>query len=82
MSDVPASDTRAIVAEVSQHEQRSVVSLSPVAGEPSGAGGSGNQNCAVRAAVASVHRKVDRHRPGRVFGSNTILDDRGPGGEA
>ncbi len=59
-SDVPASDTRTIVAEVSQHGQRSVVSVSPVAGEPSRAGGNGNQDAAVCASVASVHRTVDR----------------------
>jgi len=74
-SDVPASDTRTIVAEVSQHGQRSVVSVSPVAGEPSRAGGNGNQDGAVCASVASVHRTVDRQHSARVFGPNTILDD-------
>src|SRR2546425_5787746 len=53
-SDVPASDTRTIVAEVSQHGQRSVVSVSPVAGEPSRAGGNGNQDGAVCASVAGL----------------------------
>src|SRR5215831_17797691 len=42
--DVPASDLRASVAEVSQHGQRSVVSVPPMAGQPSSVGGDGNQN--------------------------------------
>ena len=33
--DVPESDSRAVIAEVSQHGQRSVVSVPPMAGQPS-----------------------------------------------
>jgi hypothetical protein len=39
--DVPASDSRASVAEASQHGQRSVVSVPPMAGQPSRVGGDG-----------------------------------------
>ena len=55
--DVPASDSRASLAEVSQHGQRSVVSLPPMAGQPSSAGGDGNQDRTVRAAT---HPLVER----------------------
>jgi hypothetical protein len=37
--DVPTSDSRASVAEISQHGQRSVVSVPPMAGQPSSVGG-------------------------------------------
>src|SRR5262249_62294626 len=49
--DVPASDSRASVAEVSQHGQRSVVSVPPMAGQPLSVGGDGNQDRALRAAI-------------------------------
>ena len=39
--DVPASDSRASVADVSQHGQRSIVSVPPMAGQPSSVGGDG-----------------------------------------
>jgi hypothetical protein len=41
VSDVSASDSTAIAAEVSQHGQRSLVSVSPVAGQPSSTGWGG-----------------------------------------
>ena len=50
--DVPASDSRAIVAEVSQHGQRSVVSVPPMAGQPSSVGGDGNQDHTLRATTS------------------------------
>ena len=50
--DVPASDSRAIVAEVSQHGQRSVVSVPPMAGQSSSVGGGRNQDRTLRAAIA------------------------------
>src|SRR6202049_4058802 len=42
--DVPASDSRANNAQLSQHRQRSLVSIPPVAGQPPSAGGDGNQD--------------------------------------
>ena len=52
--DVSASDSRASVAEVSQHGQRSVVSVPPMAGQPSSVGGGGNQDRPLCAAIASL----------------------------
>ena len=52
--DVPASDSRAIVAEVSQHGQRSLVSVSPMAGQSSSVGGGRNQDRTLRAAIAPL----------------------------
>src|SRR6516162_7458624 len=56
--DVPASHSRAIVAEVSQHGQRSVVSVPSVAGKPSRVGGGGNQDHTLRAAIASCGWRI------------------------
>src|SRR5215469_18170120 len=52
--DVAAGDSGASVAEVSQHGQRSLVSLPAMAGQPSSAGGDGNQDHTVRAVIASL----------------------------
>jgi hypothetical protein len=75
MPDVLASDSAKIFAKISQHRQRSVVSIPSVAGQPSGSGGDGSQNRAGCATVASIRRKADRYDTTRVFGPNTLLDD-------
>src|SRR5215831_21404636 len=80
--DVPASDSRAIVAEVSQHGQRSVVSVPPMAGQSSSVGGGRNQDRTLRAAFAPVCGATCWKPKERVPGSNFVLDNRGPGGEA
>ena len=82
MLDVPASDSRASVAEVSQHGQRSVVSVSPMAGQPSRIGGDGDQDRTLRATIASLCGAACWNPKKRVPGSNVILDNRRPGGEA
>jgi hypothetical protein len=80
--DVPATDLRASVAEVSQHGQRSVVSVPPMTGQPSSIGGDGNQDGTLRAAIASLCGAAGWNPKERVPGSNIILDHRRPGGEA
>ena len=52
--DVPASHSRAMVAEVSQHGQRSCVSVPPMAGQPASVGSGGNQDRTLCAAIASL----------------------------
>src|SRR6516162_8534838 len=80
--DVAASDSRASVAEVSQHGQRSVVSVPPMAGQPASVGGDGNQDGTLRATIASLCGAACWNAKERVPGSNIILDNRRPGGEA
>ena len=55
--DVAASDSRASVAEVTQHGQRSVESVPPMAGQPASVGGDGNQDYTLR---ALSHPSVER----------------------
>src|SRR5262245_51465646 len=74
--DVPASNSRASVAEVSQHGQRSVVSVPPMAGQPSSVEGDGNQDRTLRAAFASLCGAACWNPKERVPGSNIILDNR------
>src|SRR5215469_1766767 len=80
--DVRASDSRASVAEVSQHGPRSVVSVPPMAGQPWRVGGDGNQECTLRAAIASLCGAAGWKPKKGVPGSNFILDHCRPGGEA
>jgi hypothetical protein len=80
--DVPASDSRARVAQVSQHGPRSVGSVPPMAGQSASVGGGGNQDRTLCAAIASLCGAACWNSQERVLGSNLILDDSGPGGEA
>jgi hypothetical protein len=51
-------------------------------GKPSRVGGGGNQDHTLRAAIASLCGATGWNSKERVLGSNLILDDGGPGGEA
>ena len=64
------------------HGQRSVVSVPPMAGQPSSIRGIGDQDGTLRAAIASLCGATCWNPKERVPGSNLILDDGRPGGEA
>jgi hypothetical protein len=80
--DVPSSDSRANNAELSQHRQRSLVSIPSVAGQPPSAGSDGNQDGALCAFIPSVCRAAHRDLTPRMPGPHVILDHDRPGGEA
>jgi hypothetical protein len=63
VSHVPASDLREFSAQISEHRQRPVISISSVAGEPARSGSERDQSRARRAVVASVRRETDRNDP-------------------
>ena len=80
--DVPASDSRANNAQLSQHRQRSLVSIPPVAGQPPSAGGDGNQDGALCALLPSVCGAARWNLTPRMPGPRVVLDDDRPRGEA
>ena len=82
MSVVPRSDSTAKIADVSQHRQRSAVSVSSMAGQPSSIGSNGDQNSALCADISSFCRAAHWNHPKRMPGSDVVLDDRGSGAEA
>src|SRR5215475_10917625 len=57
-------------------------SVPPMAGQPSSVGSDGNQDRTLRAAIASLCGVACWNPKERVPGSNIILDNRRPGGEA
>ena len=76
VSNVQSSDSRPNHANVPQLGPRSAVSIPSMAGESADSRRQGNQDGAVRAALASLRRTADWHRSARVPGSNPLLDGR------
>lgn len=61
--------------EVDQLQQRSALSVPPMASQSADPGGDGNQHYPLRSPVPSDCGKANGHHPKREFGSYLVLDD-------
>src|SRR5262249_48674852 len=82
MPDVQSSDSRAESAKIPQLGSRSAVSVPPMASQSSNTRDSGNQDCALRAALASIRRARHRYGSARIPRPASILDHDRSGDEA
>src|SRR5262245_48086284 len=80
--DVQSHDLRTDHAEICQFRSCSAVSVPSVAGQFACPRGPGNQDSALRSAIATVRGETDRNDPPGILGPNAILDSSRFGGEA
>src|SRR5262249_20878902 len=82
VSHVQSSDSKTGRSEILEFGSRSSISIPSVASQSACPRCEGNQNGALRSAVASVCGAIDWNDSSRVPGPNIILDGSRPGGEA